>query len=62
MDEPMRTCDYGNANFITEQITAKVILLNGDDVSQLIQSLTDRIKALELEVDAHHAEHLNPTS
>ena len=50
MDEPMRTCDYGNANFIIKQITTNVILLNDVDLTQLIQSLTDRINALELEI------------
>lgn len=47
MDEPMRTCDYGNANFIIKQMTTNVILLNDVDLAQLLQSLMDRIKALE---------------
>jgi hypothetical protein len=69
----MRTCDYGNANFIIKQINTNVILLNDVDLAQLIQSLTDRIKALEksalsvdttwteAEMDAHHADHLETT-
>lgn len=43
----MRTCDYGNANFIIKQMTTNVILLNDVDLAQLLQSLMDRIKALE---------------
>ena len=61
----MRTCDYGNANFIIKQINTNVILLNDVDLAQLIQSLTDRIKALEtqleVQMDAHHADHLETT-
>ena len=39
--------DYGDVNVISQQITANVILLNGFDLSQLIQSLTERIQVLE---------------
>ena len=39
--------DYGDVNVISQQITANVILLNGFDLSQLIQSLTKKIQLLE---------------
>jgi len=39
--------EYGDTNIITHQITTKVIILNGEDLSQLLQSLIDRINALE---------------
>jgi len=40
--------DYGDTNIMSQQITTNVILLNGEDLSQLLQSLSDRIKALEV--------------
>jgi hypothetical protein len=57
MDEPieMRTCDYGNDNFILKQMTTNVILLNGVDLTQLLQSLTDRILELEIKAIANVA-------
>ena len=42
--------DYGDVNVITQQITANVILLNGFDLSQLIQSLTEKIQLLEEQI------------
>ncbi len=39
--------DYGDVNVISQQITANVMILNGFDLSQLIQSLTEKIQVLE---------------
>ena len=39
--------DYKDTTIITQQIVSNVIQLNGQDLSQLIQSLSDRINTLE---------------
>lgn len=44
---PIQTHDYGIVNIITRQVTLDTLLLKGEDLSQLLQSLTDRIKVLE---------------
>jgi len=40
-------CDYKDTTIITQKITVNVIQLNGQDLSQLIQSLSERINTLE---------------
>jgi len=44
----------------TEQLETKVILLKGEDLSQLLQSLIDRIKELETGLAPPHAEATEP--
>jgi len=54
MDEPkveIQICDYGNINMLTQQITTKIILLKDEDLSQLLQSLKDKIIELEIKLN-----------
>jgi len=39
--------DYKDTTIITQKIMSNVIQLNGQDLAQLIQSLSDRINTLE---------------
>jgi len=44
----------------TEQLETKVIVLKGEDLSQLLQSLIDRIKSLEINQVPPEAEATEP--